>query len=83
MLLLSSVVLASGFWEIFNEKVIFKLIFNLDGLAADWITGNLYYTDVQQKVIGVLDYTGSFYGVLISTGKETNPRAIILDPATR
>ena len=56
----------------------------LAGLAADWITGNLYYSDTQQKVIGVMDnYTGSFDGVLIQSGEESIPNAIILDPSTR
>ena len=54
-----------------------------DGLAVDWVTNKLYFTDAALDIIGVLDPNNRNYIVLIRTGPSTQPRAIVLDPNTR
>ena len=54
-----------------------------DGLAVDWVTNNVYFTDEVEDIIGVLDPDNSRYAVLIRTGPNTSPRAIVLDPQAR
>ena len=55
----------------------------LDGLAVDWITGQLYWTDALFKQIEVYDPSNGNRKLLISTGTSTIPRAIVVDPNTR
>ena len=54
-----------------------------DGLAVDWITNKLYFTDNILAIVGVFDPVHFFYRVLVPTGSNTKPRAIVLDPNTR
>ena len=50
----------------------------------DWITNKLYFTDAALDIIGVVDPSGSYnYTILINTGDNTQPRAIVLDPNRR
>ena len=62
---------------------IYSMYVHLDGLAADWVTGNLYFTDYELNIVGVINTTSSFYKVLIQSSGKADPRAIVLDPATR
>ncbi len=52
----------------------------LDGLAFDWMANKLYVTDEMLDVVSVFDIATSNYTVLIRTGSNTRPRAIVLDP---
>jgi len=55
-----------------------------DGIAVDWVTGNLYFADASLDIVGVFDPHGlSNHTVLIRTGENTQPRAIVLDPNAR
>jgi len=60
------------------------LLFGIDGLAVDWATDKLYWTDAELRRIGVFDLTNHYYKrELISTGTGSIPRAIIVDPQSR
>ena len=50
-----------------------------DGIAVDWIAGNLYFCDKGTDTIEVSKLNGSFRKVLVSEGLQ-EPRAIALDP---
>lgn len=58
-------------------------VYVIDGLAMDWVTNKVYYTDELLDIIGVLDPVSMHYTVLIRTGQNTSPRAIVLDPYAR
>ena len=56
----------------------------VDGLAVDWATDKLYWTDTELRRIGVFDLTNHYYNrELISTGTDSIPRAIVVDPQNR
>lgn len=49
------------------------------GLAYDWITGKLYWTDSVTCRIEVINSNGTMRGLLIWEGLD-QPRDIVLDP---
>ncbi|XP_053083242.1 low-density lipoprotein receptor-related protein 1 isoform X3 [Pangasianodon hypophthalmus] len=51
---------------------------NPDGLAVDWVGGNLYWCDKGRDMIEVSKLNGAFRTVLINTGLR-EPRAIAVD----
>uniref|UniRef100_A0A146LA52 Very low-density lipoprotein receptor n=2 Tax=Lygus hesperus TaxID=30085 RepID=A0A146LA52_LYGHE len=51
----------------------------VEGLAVDWVHGNIYWTDTGKKTIEVSDLGGNNRKTLISTGLE-EPRALVVDP---
>ena len=54
-----------------------------EGLAVDWVNKMLYWTDARAKKIEVFDLEKGHRGSLITTGEDTLPRTIIVDPTTR
>ena len=54
-----------------------------DGLACDWVTNKLYWTDASTKSISVYDLDHGYRLRLISLNSSSTPRAIIVDPHTR
>ena len=51
----------------------------VDGLAVDWTSDLLYYTDTTHDIIGVIHTSGALRKVIIESGLE-EPRDIALDP---
>lgn len=51
----------------------------------DWINNKLYWTDVRERRIGVLDLLDghSYKYNLLSTERGVSPRGIAVDPSTR
>lgn len=56
------------------------LLLFLDGIAFDWMTNKLYFTDEVLDIIGAVDFVSLNATILIRTGADTRPRAIVLDP---
>jgi sugar lactone lactonase YvrE len=50
-----------------------------DGIAVDWVTGKLYWTDAWEKIIEVSDLHGQYRRALITTDIDM-PRAVVLHP---
>lgn len=49
-----------------------------EDLAVDWLTGNIYFTDVEYKHIGVCTSDGSHCTSLVNVDIQ-KPRGIVLD----
>ena len=62
--------------------VLFLLYFDSDGLAWDWVGGNLYWTDYCQDDIEVYNPLSGYRSVIINSGL-IEPHAIVADPTTR
>ena len=50
------------------------------GVAVDWISGNIYWTDTGVDYISVSRLDGTSRRVLVQDGLD-EPRAIVVDPA--
>lgn len=59
--------------------VIFSGLSTVDGIAVDWIYGNIYWTDAGQNKIQMSDKTGKMKKTIVSTNLD-EPRAIVLNP---
>jgi DNA-binding beta-propeller fold protein YncE len=65
-------------WETFIPS------YSVESLAVDWISNKLYWTDVGERVIGVLDLVSYNYKhSLISTETSVSPRGVVVDPVMR
>ena len=49
----------------------------------DWITNNIYFTDIFQDIIGVVDAKEDFGFSIVISGDLVDPQAIVVDPNTR
>lgn len=52
------------------------------GIAWDWITKKLYWTDSCKDVIEVYDFDNGQRRVLLNTGSNSNNKDIVVDPTT-
>ena len=56
----------------------------LEDVAVDWINDKLYWTDIVHAKIEVADiFDSNMRKVLLRTGANTLPRAIVVDPRNR
>ncbi|XP_071952274.1 uncharacterized protein [Antedon mediterranea] len=62
-----------------EAEVIISNTGTCDSIATDWIHNNLYYTDVENDIIGVVDLDSLNKVTLIDEGLS-EPRAIVLHP---
>ncbi len=59
-----------------------NLFWATDGIAWDWVSENLYWTDQLNNVIEVYNPSTGARIVLASTGSGSDPVGIVLDPTT-
>ncbi|XP_066291050.1 low-density lipoprotein receptor-related protein 5-like [Branchiostoma lanceolatum] len=67
----------------FSSRESTVLVTNLDtpdGLAIDWVSSNMYWSDAGQRLIEVSKLDGSDRKALITTGLQ-EPRAIVVQPS--
>lgn len=50
-----------------------------EGLAVDWLSGNIYWTDAKKHVIEVASKDG-YYRYTLFSGRMNIPHALVLDP---
>ena len=62
-----------------GTKVILSGLVNPEGLAVDWITRNIYYTDDGINIIGMVTFDGNYSIVIINEDLQS-PREIAIDP---
>ena len=56
----------------------------VEGLSVDWIGKKIYWSDVRERAIGVLDPTTLYVKhSLISTEANVSPRGLVVDPSVR
>lgn len=60
-------------------SVISSGLSSVDGIAVDWIYGNIYWTDAGQDKIQLSDKTGKMRKTIVSSGLS-EPRAIVVNP---
>ena len=53
-----------------------------EGIAVDWVTGNIYWIDGKKKTIEVSDASGKLHRILVWTNLD-KPRGLVLDPTRR
>lgn len=53
-----------------------------EGLAVDWLSGNIYWTDAKKRVIEVATKDG-YYRYRLFAGLRNIPHALVLDPTNR
>lgn len=67
------------YFSIFSQQVLHRTgLSNPDGLAVDWVGGNLYWCDKGRDTIEVSKLNGAYRTVLVNSGLR-EPRALVVD----
>ncbi|XP_072743249.1 vitellogenin receptor isoform X2 [Anoplolepis gracilipes] len=70
--------IVKGIIEGKRETIVTQGLITVAGIALDWITGNIYFTDMGNKYIGVCDTNGTYCTVLLY--EKSKPNSIALLP---
>lgn len=71
--------LSRPYFSIFSRQVLHRTgLSNPDGLAVDWVGGNLYWCDKGRDTIEVSKLNGAYRTVLVNSGLR-EPRALVVD----
>lgn len=62
-----------------QETIVEVEVINPDGIAIDWVSRNVFWTDTGTDRIEVARLTGAARRVIISDNLD-EPRAIVVDP---
>ncbi|GAB1865448.1 Putative vitellogenin receptor [Camponotus japonicus] len=71
-------IVASTIIEGKQEAIVTQGLGLISGIAVDWITGNIYFTDKENKHIGICNANGTYCTILMS--ELSNPEGIVLLP---
>ncbi|XP_050452085.1 vitellogenin receptor isoform X1 [Cataglyphis hispanica] len=69
--------IVKGIIDAKHEAIVTQGLYTLSGLAVDWITGNVYFTDEDNKYIGVCDSNGTYCTILINNQFKPNGIALL------
>ncbi len=61
-------------------RIAHACLFSPDGLAIDWLTNKLYWSEATPETISVLDLDRGYRRTLFSLPESSIPRGIALDP---
>ena len=64
-----------------GQRVLFSDVLVPEGLAVDWVAGNLFWTDDGNDTIEVARIDGTGRKILLQGGVLVKPRAIALYPS--
>ena len=76
---ISETILSAKLDDPTSARTVIENVHTPDGIAVDWVTGKLYWTDTGYKTIEVAEINGSHNMDLVHTDL-VQPRAITLDP---
>ena len=80
----SSVKMATLNSDVVNSDVVIpNIIYNsttLSALAVDWVLDRVYWTNTNDKQIGVFDIASGRIAMFLDTGYDTSPLGITVDP---
>ena len=65
---------------LYQTRLSVKLFFWVDGLAIDWLTNKLYWSEATPETISVLDLERGHRLTLFTLPQSSIPRGIALDP---
>ena len=66
-------------YSLADKRVLISGVNNTQGLAVDWISRNIYWTDNIRKTVEVANIDGQHRKTIIDTGLD-KPRAIAIHP---
>ena len=61
---------------------LFTDISRCNGVAVDWISHHVYWTDETRQTVEMADYSGQYRRILVHVGLRW-PRGIVVDPIDR
>lgn len=64
-----------------KEVLLFAGLERPEDLAIDWLTGNIYFTDIERVHVAVCDNNGLYCTQLVQSSAMEKPRGIVLLPS--
>jgi len=59
------------------------MVENVEELAYDWLTGNLYWTDHRRQLIMVVEPSLTYYTILKRIDSDAQPHGLAIHPTQR
>ena len=71
-------------WHASYYAIIFLFadVSRCNGVAVDWLSSHIYWTDESRQTVEMADYTGQYRRILVHVGLKW-PRGIVVDPIDR
>ena len=79
---IESVIILDNVGDVLQKSTIHST-FCTDFVAVDWVNNDFYITDRRQQLVAYYDPDKSNYTVLYTTGTDSRPSGIAVDPGAR